>query len=127
MNWKYSPNLSTQIVKLIGVVPERVNYMLILELCDGGSLRRGFLSSHKGDLPFEIQRSWAEQAARAIEYLQENNVIHKDIKSDNYLIATGNVLKLTDFGLAKLTDRTLHDATERGTRSFHRGYLITKA
>ncbi|XP_072033887.1 uncharacterized protein [Amphiura filiformis] len=113
------------IVKLIGVVPERVHFMLILELCEGGSLRN-YLSNHRDDLPFELQRSWAEQAARAIEYLQHKGVIHKDIKSDNYLIANGNVLKLTDFGLARLGDKTTNHATERGTAAYMAPEVFTE-
>ncbi len=113
------------IVQLIGVVPEPVDFMLILELCEGGSLR-SFLTNYTDDLPYDLQRSWAQQAARAIEYLQDMDVIHKDIKSDNFVIASGNVLKLTDFGLAKLTDKTMNDVSERGTAAYMAPEVFTE-
>ena len=112
------------IVRLLGIVPEMINYTLILELCNGGSLRR-YLSDQREPLPLNLQRHWAVQAAKAIEYLQDMGVIHKDVKSDNYLISSNGTLKLADFGLSKWTERTLNDATHRGTIAYMAPEIFT--
>ena len=39
-------------------------------------------------------------------------VVHKDVKSPNYLIANGNILKLTNFGITKDLEVTISNATE---------------
>jgi len=41
--------------------------------------------------------------AKALEYACKFEIIHRDVKPENILIAPGNVVKLTDMGLAKYT------------------------
>ena len=104
------------IVKLLAVVDEKPDFYLILELCKGGSLR-GYLDRRKGQrLPDDQFYDWAKQTATAIEYLKEMGVVHKDVKAENYVIADHDILKLTDFGLAKEIEATIQNAT--GTATF---------
>ena len=106
------------IVKLIGVIDEKPDYYLILELCKGGSLRK-YLDNRKGNrLPEDQFYDWATQTARPLEYLKKMGIIHKDIKADNYVIAGNNVLKLIDFGLAKEIGVIKSSASGRGTYGF---------
>ena len=49
----------------------------------------------------------ADQAIAAVAYAHRNKVIHCDIKPENFIIFPGNQLKLTDFGFAKISIRTL--------------------
>jgi len=46
----------------------------------------------------------AAQIASIFEYLHSKNVIYRDLKPENLLIATDGYLKLTDFGFAKVVD-----------------------
>lgn len=43
----------------------------------------------------------ARQACSAITHLHEHNIMHRDIKSLNFLLTKELVLKLADFGTAK--------------------------
>ncbi len=47
------------------------------------------------------------QIAAGISYAHSHNVIHRDIKPANILITKQNVPKITDFGLARLSDSSL--------------------
>ena len=102
------------IIKLLGVVDERLDFFLILELCEGGSLR-SYLDDHTDShLPTDQFFDWAKQIALPIQYLKQMNLVHKDIKSPNILITgTGRtILKLADFGLTKDLAETMSHATQ---------------
>ncbi|XP_072016781.1 mitogen-activated protein kinase kinase kinase 20-like [Amphiura filiformis] len=114
------------IVKLLGVVDEQMDFMLILELCDKGSLR-SYLQELKGKRLSDDQfYDWAEQAARPLEYLRQKCIIHKDVKSPNYMITKENNLKLGDFGIAKNLDQTMNNATETASFRWMAPELLTQ-
>ncbi|HET8699809.1 MAG TPA: serine/threonine-protein kinase [Gammaproteobacteria bacterium] len=48
-----------------------------------------------------------EQALAAVAHAHGQNVIHCDIKPDNFILFPNNRLKLTDFGFSKVAQRTL--------------------
>ncbi|MFB3125059.1 MAG: protein kinase [Woeseiaceae bacterium] len=49
----------------------------------------------------------AAQALSSLAFAHEHKIIHCDIKPENFILFPGNVLKLADFGFAKLSLRTL--------------------
>lgn len=55
-----------------------------------------------------------EQALAAVAHAHRANVIHCDIKPDNFILFPGNQLKLTDFGFSKVAQGTLR-ASGSGT------------
>lgn len=44
----------------------------------------------------------AAQIAAGMAYLESQNYIHRDLAARNVLVADGNVVKIADFGLARL-------------------------
>lgn len=39
-----------------------------------------------------------------MEYLESNNIIHRDLATRNCLVGEGEVIKVADYGLARFTD-----------------------
>ncbi len=49
--------------------------------------------------------TWFEQIASALDYAHQHHIIHRDLKPANLMLnVTGTVVKLLDFGIAKMED-----------------------
>ena len=97
------------IIQLHGYVKESLSnlrgatdFMLVLEYGSLGSLR-SYLDRSDKECPISTQLlfDWMKQTTLPIKYLKERDVQHRDIKSPNYIITEGMILKLSDFGTAK--------------------------
>lgn len=76
---------------------------LVSEFCHGGDLL-DLLTNHDEPLGWKFRINIAAQAAAAINYMHENNIIHRDIKSSNFLLDQNWQCKICDFGLAREVD-----------------------
>ncbi|XP_015432915.1 PREDICTED: neither inactivation nor afterpotential protein C [Dufourea novaeangliae] len=75
----------------------------IMELCDGGTamdLVRGLISMDK-KLREEHIGYILREVIKAVVYLHENNVMHRDIRGSNILLTREGEVKLVDFGLSR--------------------------
>ncbi|GMN46044.1 hypothetical protein TIFTF001_015229 [Ficus carica] len=78
----------------------RENLYLVMEYLNGGDLYS--LLRNLGCLDEEVARVYIAEVVLALEYLHSLNVVHRDLKPDNLLIAHDGHIKLTDFGLSKV-------------------------
>nr|XP_023690198.1 mitogen-activated protein kinase kinase kinase 11 [Paramormyrops kingsleyae] len=102
------------IITLKGVCLQEPNMCLIMEYAAGGPLSRALAGRR---IPPHILVNWAVQIAGGMLYLHSGAivpVIHRDLKSNNILLAQpvgnenmeGKTLKITDFGLAREWHKT---------------------
>ncbi|PWN43399.1 kinase-like protein, partial [Ceraceosorus guamensis] len=94
------------IVRFIGVSipepPRHVPCMIVSEICTNGDLF-DYVRNVEPPPAEEIFRIMLE-TAKGIEYLHSRDpaIIHRDIKSTNILVTSKKVVKINDFGLARV-------------------------
>ncbi|RIB15112.1 kinase-like domain-containing protein [Gigaspora rosea] len=110
------------IIKFYGVYkdPHTHNFMLILQLANGGTLRN-YLESKWKDGKFEIPwinlNSFAIEITCGLRFLHEKKICHRDLHSNNILINDGKIL-ISDFGISKKMDSTTQTSSVKGLPAY---------
>ena len=60
------------------------------------------LEHSRWSLPYCVQVDICHDIALAVAYLHSNDIIHRDLSSNNVLMIVGRRAKVTDFGMSKL-------------------------
>ncbi|KAJ1659200.1 Suppressor of Sensor Kinase (SLN1) [Dispira simplex] len=88
------------VVSYHGVEVHRDRVYIFMELCQQGSMKTLL---DNGPLENEdYVRTWTLQILRGLLYLHRNGIVHRDIKPDNLLFNDQGLVKLVDFGAAKV-------------------------
>lgn len=90
------------IVNVYDVGDEDGIYYIVMELVEGITLKQYI--DKKGALEYKEAISIAIQIAQGIEAAHKHNIIHRDIKPQNIIISREGKVKVTDFGIAKVTN-----------------------
>lgn len=75
-------------------------FWIFLELMDAGSLTEMLEAGLHKSFNEKIIRYIIREALIAIDYLHSKHIIHRDIKSDNFMMTSQGDIKLGDFGYA---------------------------
>lgn len=65
------------------------------------------LKQHGGKMPFPQAIRFFHQICSGVAYAHAHNVLHRDIKPSNVLLGSDDVLRVTDFGLARVVGQDL--------------------
>src|ERR1700730_1869830 len=90
---------------------------ITMEVVEGRSLQ-SLLYAHQ---PFPVPRvlKLMEQVCSALDFAHQHNVVHRDIKPANLMLTADDVVKITDFGTAKILQfGTAQTAHVMGTPSY---------
>ncbi|XP_052192137.1 serine/threonine-protein kinase ATG1a isoform X2 [Diospyros lotus] len=92
------------IIRLFDVIRTEDTIYLVLEYCNGGDLAAYI--HRRGKVSEALARHFMNQLAAGLQVLNENHVIHRDLKPQNLLLSKSNneevpQLKIGDFGFAR--------------------------
>lgn len=77
----------------------------VMQYCSGGSLYQKLQKTEKTSFTEILQ--YIRQAASALDYMHSKDIVHRDIKPQNFLLNGAGDLLLTDFGIAYIVGSRL--------------------
>lgn len=89
------------VVQLFYSFQSKSNIFLVMEYLIGGDCKS--LLHNLGYFDEELARIYIAEVTLALEYIHKHGIVHRDIKPDNMLISNQGHVKLTDFGLTRIT------------------------
>jgi serine/threonine protein kinase len=75
---------------------------IAMEYLEGESLEK--LVARQAALPLGTKVSYVIQTARALDFAHRRGVIHRDVKPANIVVTADGVVKVVDFGIARIAD-----------------------
>jgi serine/threonine protein kinase len=94
---------------------------LVMELLDGATLADA-ADRMGGRLPLRAVLAVADQVLDVLAAADAHNIVHRDIKPANLFLTTAGLVKVLDFGVARMRDvqgpHTTHSGVALGTPAF---------
>ncbi len=100
------------IVNTFDVGREGDTYFIVMELVDGPSLAE--IIAADGRLPEPVAIDYGAQIASGLAYAHRQGLLHRDIKPANILVTKDDVVKLSDFGIARAVSQQTMALTKPG-------------
>ncbi len=100
------------IVNTYDVGQQGGTYFIVMELVDGPSLAE--IIAADGRLPEPVAIDYAAQIASGLAYAHRQGLLHRDIKPANVLVTKDDVVKLSDFGIARAVSQQTMALTKPG-------------
>ncbi|XP_072360258.1 cyclin-dependent kinase-like 4 isoform X3 [Scyliorhinus torazame] len=98
------------LVNLLEVFRRKHKLHLVLEYCDHTVLNE--LERYPRGLPEAMVKNIMWQMLQAINFCHKHNCIHRDVKPENILITKQGIIKLCDFGFARMLTSPGEDYTD---------------
>ena len=105
------------IVTLFDADEEAGNYYLTMEFLDG--LPLDAILTKRGKLSPSDTARLAIQICTGLHYAHESKIVHRDIKTANLFFTRDRVVKIMDFGLAKMMEEVRRAATVIGGTPYY--------
>ncbi|XP_050127803.1 serine/threonine-protein kinase STY17-like isoform X2 [Malus sylvestris] len=102
------------VVQFIGACTRPPNLCIVTEFMSKGSVY-DFLHKHKGVFKLPSLLKVAIDVSKGMNYLHQNNIIHRDLKTANLLMDEHEVVKVADFGVARVQTQSGVMTAETGT------------
>jgi len=93
------------IVTIYELGHEKNTPFIAMEYLEGESLDR--IIEQRPVLPLSVKLGYLVRVCDALAYAHQHNVVHRDVKPANIMVTKDGVVKVVDFGIARLTDMSM--------------------
>eukprot|EP01028_Stygiella_incarcerata_P005415 TRINITY_DN228_c0_g1_i1.p1 TRINITY_DN228_c0_g1~~TRINITY_DN228_c0_g1_i1.p1 ORF type:complete len:1074 (-),score=395.24 TRINITY_DN228_c0_g1_i1:159-3380(-) len=83
---------------------------IIMEFAEKGDVHDAIQKQHGRPFSEEQILDWFVQMCLALKHCHDRKILHRDIKTQNIFIAANNMIKLGDFGIARVLKSTMECA-----------------
>ena len=105
------------IVTIYDIAEEANQAYITMEFVDGQTLEKMLDVGVVEDAKYMV--SLATQTALALDYAHGKGIVHRDIKPGNIMVNSEGMVKITDFGIARIaSSKFTHTGTVMGTPSY---------
>lgn len=111
-----------KIVEVYEIIEDQGGHLMVMEYMAGGSLQ--MLLEQQGRLNIDRAIQIASGVSEALAFAHAHRVVHCDIKPANILFAADGTAKLTDFGIAHISELLKAFAWTATPRSFIAGTVF---
>eukprot|EP01062_Namystynia_karyoxenos_P038193 TRINITY_DN2773_c2_g1_i1.p1 TRINITY_DN2773_c2_g1~~TRINITY_DN2773_c2_g1_i1.p1 ORF type:complete len:1055 (+),score=230.91 TRINITY_DN2773_c2_g1_i1:86-3250(+) len=98
------------VLQVCGIVRDQGELFMVTEYCALGDVNervtqadREARAGTQTELLWRSKLDWLHSVACALSFIHMRGLVHRDLKGENVMLATGSVAKLGDFGLAATT------------------------
>lgn len=77
---------------------------IAMELVEGENLEQ--VIARRSTLPLTLKLVYSMQACRAFDYAHKRGIVHRDIKPGNVMLSKEGVVKVVDFGIARVLENS---------------------
>ena len=105
------------IVKVLNVSFGTNFQYIVMEYVSGITLKEYISKTNRID--WRASLAIIKQVLLALSHAHSKGIIHRDIKPQNIMITDGNVVKVTDFGIARFFNNETQTITDRTIGSVH--------
>ncbi|KAI4318569.1 hypothetical protein MLD38_032254 [Melastoma candidum] len=102
------------VVQFIGACTKGPSLCIVTEFMSGGSVY-DYLHKQRGVFKLPALLKVAIDVSKGMDYLHQNNIIHRDLKAANLLMDENEVVKVADFGVARVKTQSGVMTAETGT------------
>ena len=105
------------IVKVYDVSFGDMIQYIVMEYIDGITLKEYI--DQQGIIEWKDAIHLTTQILKALQHAHECGIVHRDIKPQNIMLLQDGTIKVTDFGIARFSDKSTRTMTEQAIGSVH--------
>lgn len=105
------------IVKVYDVSFGDMIQYIVMEYIDGVTLKEYI--DRQGIIEWKDTLHLTTQVLKALQHAHECGIVHRDIKPQNIMLLQDGTIKVTDFGIARFSDKATRTMTDQAIGSVH--------